>query len=126
EGGAAKATVGDEGGGPASAAEDGGGGLGSGGGVVCESGGSDSGRYYRLDEASGALRFQYGWCVNEPAVERFLERSRVVWQFGAAWSGDLQRDLASTKSVAEGAGTRGVLTFAVTSEGKTIGVLSFS
>src|SRR5207247_1934362 len=76
---------------------------------------------------SGALRFQHGWCVNEPAVDRFLERSRVVWQFGAAWSGDLQRDIrASTKSVAEGAGTRGVLTFAVTSEGKSIGVLAFS
>src|SRR5947199_345021 len=95
--------------------------------VVCESEAWDSGRYYRLEEASGALRFQYGWCVNEPAVDRFLERSRVVWQFGAAWSGDLQRDIrASTKSVAEGAGTRGVLTFAVTSEGKSIGVLAFS
>src|SRR2546426_953068 len=95
--------------------------------VVCESEGWDSGRYYRLEEASGALRFQHGWCVNEPAVDRFLERSRVVWQFGAAWSGDLQRDIrASTKSVAEGAGMRGVLTFAVTSEGKSIGVLAFS
>ncbi len=95
--------------------------------VVCESENWDSGRYYRLEEASGALRFQHGWCVNEPAVDRFLERSRVVWQFGAAWSGDLQRDIrASTKSVAEGAGTRGVLTFAVTSEGKSIGVLAFS
>jgi len=52
--------------------------------VVCDSEGWDSGRYYRLEEASGALRFQYGWCVNEPAVDRFLERSRVVWQFGAA------------------------------------------
>src|SRR5438046_748431 len=95
--------------------------------VVCESENWDSGRYYRLEEASGALRFQHGWCVNEPAVDRFLERSRVVWQFGAAWSGDLQRDIrASTKSVAEAAGTRGVLTFAVTSEGKSIGVLAFS
>src|SRR5439155_10116366 len=110
-----------------SAAEDAEGGLQSAVRVVCESESWDSGRYYRLEEASGALRFQYGWCVNEPAVDRFLERSRVVWQFGAAWSGDLQRDIrASTKSVAEGAGTRGVLTFAVTSEGKSIGVLAFS
>src|SRR5436189_194513 len=109
------------------AAEDAEGGLQSAVHVVCESEGWDSGRYYRLDESSGALRFQHGWCVNEPAVDRFLERSRVVWQFGAAWSGDLQRDIrASTKSVAEGAGMRGVLTFAVTSEGKTIGVLAFS
>src|SRR5438445_2137105 len=110
-----------------SAAEDAESGLQSAVRVVCESEGWDSGRYYRLEEASGALRFQHGWCVNEPAVDRFLERSRVVWQFGAAWSGDLQRDIrASTKSVAEGAGMRGVLTFAVTSEGKTIGVLAFS
>src|SRR6266850_1648836 len=110
-----------------SAAEDAASGLRSAVLVVCESEGWDSGRYYRLDEASGALRFQDGWCVNEPAVDRFLERSRVVWQFGAAWSGDLQRDIrAPTKSPAEGAGMRGVLTFAVTSEGKTIGVLAFS
>jgi diguanylate cyclase (GGDEF)-like protein/PAS domain S-box-containing protein len=110
-----------------SAAEDAASGLRSAVRVVCESEGWDSGRYYRLDEVSGALRFQDGWCVNEPAVDRFLERSRVVWQFGAAWSGDLQRDIrASTKSLAEGAGLRGVLTFAVTSEGKTIGVLAFS
>src|SRR5205807_5733887 len=102
-----------------SAAEDAESGLQSAVRVVCESEGWDSGRYYRLDESSGALRFQHGWCVNEPAVDRFLERSRVVWQFGAAWSGDLQRDIPPpTKPLAEGAGTRGVLTFAVTSEGK--------
>ncbi|HXM81409.1 MAG TPA: diguanylate cyclase [Burkholderiales bacterium] len=109
------------------AAEDAAGGLRAAIRAVCEAEGWDSGRYYRLDEASGALRFQDGWCVTEPAVDRFLERSRVVWQFGAAWSGDLHRDLrAHTKSLADGAGARGVFTFAVISEGRTIGVLAFS
>jgi len=72
-----------------------------------------------LDEASGALRFQDGWCVNEPAGTGSLERSRRGVAVRCCLSGDLQRDIrASTKSLAEGAGLRGVLTFAVTSRAK--------
>lgn len=94
---------------------------------LCESEGWDAGRYFRVDEA-GQLRFQDGWCVNEPGIDHFIERSRVVWQSGkAVWSGDLPRAaVPQTKALGELESMQGAFAFAVLSEGKTIGVLVFS
>jgi diguanylate cyclase (GGDEF)-like protein/PAS domain S-box-containing protein len=85
--------------------------------AMCEVEGWDAGRYFKVEEASGSLQFQDGWCVNAPAVDHFVERSRLVWQSGKAiWSADVPGNAAA----------QGAFAFAVLSEGKTIGVLAFS
>jgi diguanylate cyclase (GGDEF)-like protein/PAS domain S-box-containing protein len=94
--------------------------------ALCESEGWDAGRYFRVDEA-GQLRFQDGWCVNEPAIDHFVERSRLVWQLGkAVWSGDLPRVVPQPQPLGGLDSAQGGFAFAVLSEGKTIGVLVFS
>src|SRR5258706_37813 len=91
--------------------------------ALCEAEGWDSGRYYRL-EADGALRFQDGWCVNQPGVDRFVEGARMVWQSGnAVWSGDVSARGQSRVPVDAG---NGAFAFAVVSDGRAIGVLAFS
>src|SRR5712671_4534562 len=87
----------------------------------------DSGRYFRLDEA-GVLRFQDGWCVNEPGIGHFVEGSRMVWQSGnAVWSGDItQAGRAQPRSSLDGGAAHGAFAFAVVSDGRAIGVLAFS
>jgi diguanylate cyclase (GGDEF)-like protein/PAS domain S-box-containing protein len=96
--------------------------------ALCESEGWDAGRYFRVDQAAGQLRFQDGWCVNEPAIDHFVERSRMVWQSGkAVWSGDIPRAAApQPRPVAALDGQQGAFAFAVVSGGKTIGVLAFT
>jgi diguanylate cyclase (GGDEF)-like protein/PAS domain S-box-containing protein len=84
---------------------------------LCEAEGWDAGRYFRVDPASGQLRFQDGWCVNEPSIDQFVERYRLVWQSGrAVWSDELP----------SAAPTHTAFAFGVVSGGKTIGVLVFS
>ncbi|HEX2200289.1 MAG TPA: diguanylate cyclase [Burkholderiales bacterium] len=81
---------------------------------LCASEGWDTGRYFRVDEAAGGLRFVDGWSVNEPSIDHFVERSRMVWQSGkAVWSGEIET-------------RQGGFAFAVLSGGKAIGVLAFS
>src|SRR5256886_9796416 len=46
--------------------------------AVCEVEGWACGRYFRSDEASGVLRFQDAWCVADPVVRQFVERSRTI------------------------------------------------
>lgn len=93
--------------------------------ALCEAEGFDAGRYFRVDPASGQLRFQDGWCVNEPSIDHFVERSRLVWQSGkAVWSGDLPR--VAPRPVAALDAMQGGFAFAVVSGGKAIGVLVFS
>jgi diguanylate cyclase (GGDEF)-like protein len=82
--------------------------------LLCESESWDTGRYFRVDEAAGGLRFVDGWSLNEPAIDHFVERSRMVWQSGkAVWSGEIET-------------RQGGFAFAVLSGGKAIGVLAFS
>ena len=91
--------------------------------ALCESESWDAGRYFRVDE-TGALRFVDGWCVTEPGIDRFVERSRQVWQSGkAVWSGDIPRP---PKTLADLDAAQGTFAFAVVSEGRPIGVLAFS
>ncbi len=81
---------------------------------LCESEGWDTGRYFRVDEAAGGLRFVDGWSVNEPSIDHFVERSRLVWQSGKpVWSAEIET-------------RQGGFAFAVLSGGKAIGVLAFS
>ncbi len=111
--------------------------------AVCETEGWECGRYFRVDEKAGVLRFADAWSVPDPAVERFIETSREltyrpgvglsgrVWQSGQPlWSTDISKD--SRSSSASGAspsremGVHGTFVFPVVSDGKIIGVLSFA
>ena len=108
--------------------------------AVCEVEGWACGRYFGLDEASGLLRFQDAWCVADPVVRQFVERSRTitlrpgeglsgnVWQSGEPiWSQDTVHDpRVQHKTLWEGSGLRGGFAFAVVAEGSVIGVLTFS
>ena len=108
--------------------------------AVCEVEGWACGRYFRLDEASGLLRFQDAWCAADPVVRQFVERSRTIalrageglsgnaWQSGEPiWSQDTVRDpRVQHKTLWEGSGLHGGFAFAVVAEGSVIGVLTFS
>jgi len=108
--------------------------------AVCEVEGWACGRYFRLDEASGLLRFQDAWCVADPVVRQFVERSRTialrpgeglsgnVWQSGEPiWSQDTVHDpRVQHKTLWEGSGLHGGFAFAVVAGGSVIGVLTFS
>jgi diguanylate cyclase (GGDEF)-like protein/PAS domain S-box-containing protein len=96
--------------------------------ALCEAESWDAGRHYSVDSISGQMQFQDGWCVNEPSIDHFIERSRQVWQSGkAVWSGDLPASaVPQMRSVGPLGSAHGVFAFAVVSGGKTIGVLVFS
>ncbi|HMH16717.1 MAG TPA: EAL domain-containing protein [Burkholderiales bacterium] len=108
---------------------------------VCEIEGWDCGRYFVPDEISGALRVSEAWGVPNPAVERFITVSRGI-EFGPGvglpgrilqsgqplWSRDLETDssVQQLAALARECNIHGTFGFPVISDGKTIGVLSFS
>ena len=94
--------------------------------ALCEAEGWDAGRYFRVDAASGQLRFVDGWCAAEPYIDHFIDRSRTLWQSGKpVWSGEVPRfGGAQPRPIPERA--QGAFAFGVVSGGKTIGVLAFS
>jgi diguanylate cyclase (GGDEF)-like protein/PAS domain S-box-containing protein len=108
--------------------------------AVCEVEGWACGRYFSLEEASGLLRFQDAWCVADPVVQQFVERSRtlslrpgeglsgVVLQTGEPiWSQDMMQDArVQYKALWQDTGLHGGFAFAVSAEGGVIGVLTFS
>jgi len=108
--------------------------------AICEGEGLPCGRYFALDEPAGVLRFAQAWHVSDPDIERFVEGSRsltyepgagltgAVWQSGEPrWTADVQQDpRASARPLAEASGIRGVFAFPALSEGKVLGVLTFS
>jgi diguanylate cyclase (GGDEF)-like protein/PAS domain S-box-containing protein len=92
--------------------------------ALCEAEGWDAGRYFRVEPASGQLRFQDGWCVSEPSIDHFVDRSRLGWQSGkAVWSGGVPRPTAPPAAADR---PQGAFAFGVVSGGKTIGVLALS
>jgi diguanylate cyclase (GGDEF)-like protein/PAS domain S-box-containing protein len=112
--------------------------------AVCETEGWECGRYFRVDDAAGVLRFEESWGVPEPAIQQFLERSNKlshetvykpgvglvgqVWQSGLPlWVADVSNDprVLQAAFTADDA-IHGGFVFPVKLEGKTIGVLSFS
>lgn len=85
--------------------------------AICDIEGWDYGRCWRLDSASGELRFEEGWFAREPATEQFLSRSRLVWEEGKpVWS----------KSPRESPGAFATFAFPAVAQGRTIGLLAFS
>src|SRR5260221_3312621 len=107
---------------------------------ICESQGWACGRHFSLDEAAGMLTFKDAWCIADPVVEQFLQGSReltflpgqglagTVLQTGEpVWSTHAGNDpRVHAKQLSESAGIRGAFAFAIVSEGRRIGVLSFS
>jgi signal transduction histidine kinase/ActR/RegA family two-component response regulator len=112
--------------------------------AVCETEGWDCGRFFRVDEHAKVLRFAEGWGIPDPAVQRFLERSRdlvyqpgtgmsgLAWQKGEPlWTKDVVNDPRSSKEGVKKVGSReigihGVFVFPIISAGEAIGVLNFA
>ena len=108
--------------------------------AVCSTEGWECGRYFRVDDEAGVLRFGEAWGVSEPAIQQFIERSRglvyrpgvgligQVWQSGRPlWVADVTKDARAKRlAFTDDLGIRGSFVFPVISEGKIIGVLAFS
>ncbi len=111
--------------------------------AICETQNWECGRCFLADQKAGVLRFVAAWGVPGPGVERFLAKSRSqtyrageglsgsVWKTGEAlWVSDVTKDPRASGSSRGADGKTSLLggsfVFPVISEGKTIGVLSFS
>jgi len=108
--------------------------------AICETQGWQCGRYFRVDNEAGVLRFTEFWSVPDAMVERFIEGSRDVvfaqgvgltgwvWQSEQPlWVADLSKDpRVHSKGLHRDASTRGAFVFPVMVEGKTVGVLNFN
>jgi PAS domain S-box-containing protein len=108
--------------------------------AVCETQGWQCGRYFRVDNKAGVLRFAEFWSVPDAMVERFIDGSRDVvfaqgvgltgwvWQSGQPlWVADLSKDpRVHSKGLHRDASSRGAFVFPVMVEGKTVGVLGFN
>jgi len=106
--------------------------------AVCQVEGWACGRFFRVEGEE--LRFQAAWMVPDSGFEDFVMRSAEVtyrsgagiagraWANGeAVWAQDVQDDdRTMTKMAASDISLGGVFAFPVLSEGRTIGVLSFS
>ena len=107
--------------------------------AICEAQGWDYGRYWKLDEAAGVLRFGGAWSIPDPGIQCYLEESReLTFAPGVAIVGEVLRtgepalvpDLAKDgrlqqQALAERAGLRGACNFAVSAQGRTVGVFAF-
>jgi diguanylate cyclase (GGDEF)-like protein/PAS domain S-box-containing protein len=108
--------------------------------AVCESQGWECGRYYHADEKGTALRFREAWGIADPAIERYIARSREVsfslegeavssksrvWHTGEPlWTSEMSRRHGLAKATLGTA--RDAFAFAVSADGKAIGVFSFT
>jgi diguanylate cyclase (GGDEF)-like protein/PAS domain S-box-containing protein len=106
----------------------------------CESEGWAGGRYWRLDEDAGVLRFGAGWGPAGSAIERHNAASREVvyrpgagyvgrvWQSGEPlWIADVEKDGRSQRTdIASELRNRSIFLFPVALLGKTIGVVAFN
>jgi len=108
--------------------------------TVCEAQGWECGRFFRVDDEAGALRFAEAWSKPGPQFDLYIERSRKVayipgvglagkvWQSGEPmWVADITRDARVwQQAIAIEAGMHGAFVFPVNSGGKMIGVLAFN
>jgi PAS domain S-box-containing protein len=97
--------------------------------VVCEALDWDCGRFFRVDEETGTMRFAEFWAKPGPQFDLYIERSRkvtydpgigllgVVWKTGEPlWVADVARDpRASRKTIASEAGMHSAFVFPVNS-----------
>src|SRR3990172_408325 len=106
---------------------------------VCETQGWECGRYFRVDDEAGVLRFEEFWSIPDADLDEFIARSRAisytpgvglmgrVWQSGEPlWVPDIATDPRSRQRMAPAAGLRGAFLFPLVAEGKVIGVLGFN
>ncbi len=108
--------------------------------AICEKESWECGRYWRVDEKAGVLRFGEAWSVPGSKFDEFLEQWRAVvyrpgeglagkaWQSGEPqWAADITQDARlEQKLLALRSGMRGVFAFPVISGGNPIGVLVFN
>ncbi|MGC2518185.1 MAG: PAS domain S-box protein [Burkholderiales bacterium] len=112
--------------------------------ALCETERWDLGRYFRLDESAGVLRFQEFWGIPGAAIDQIVAGSRDltyapgvgfagwVWQSGQPlWIADISKDARVDTRVVQtalvrAAGMRGAFVFPIVSEGKTLGVFAFN
>jgi diguanylate cyclase (GGDEF)-like protein/PAS domain S-box-containing protein len=112
--------------------------------AVCEAEDWACGRSFRVEDrgpdGGAQLRFQDAWSIAQPEFEHFIERSRAlsylpgeglvgrVLQAGEPlWTADGRVDArVRERTLYQGTGIRGTFAFAAVSEGRTVGVLSFS
>jgi diguanylate cyclase (GGDEF)-like protein/PAS domain S-box-containing protein len=108
--------------------------------AICESETWECGRYFAPDEKAGALRLAEAWGVPGEAVARFVAGSREityaagvglagqVWQSAKPlWASDIFKDARVAQSkLARDTGMHGAFVFPITSEGKVVGVLTFT
>jgi diguanylate cyclase (GGDEF)-like protein/PAS domain S-box-containing protein len=108
--------------------------------TVCEAEDWECGRFFRVDDEAGALRFAEAWSKPGPQFDLYIERSRKlayipgvglagkVWQSGEPmWVADITRDARVwQQAIAIEAGMHGAFVFPVNSGGKMIGVLAFN
>jgi PAS domain S-box-containing protein len=108
--------------------------------AVCETLDWDCGRYFRLDQSAGVLRFVESWGVPTAVVGQFLEKSRgMVFRLGAGLAGRVCRSgqplwIPNSKrgaglapmALAPETGENGAYVLPVTTDDKVIGVLAFS
>ena len=108
--------------------------------AICQAEGWECGRYLRPDPDGAAMRQVEEWGIDEPAVQRFLERARgiahrpglgltgIVWQSGEpTWVADASKDpRALLRAMTSELTFRGAFHFPVKSRGRTIGVLGFN
>ena len=107
--------------------------------AVCEAQAWQCGRYFRADEQTGVFRFAESWHVASAEIDRFIQYSAeqsfapgrgIVGIAGSGepvWVADLAEDpRVVSKRLATEHGMRGAFMFPVASEGRTIGVLSFT
>jgi diguanylate cyclase (GGDEF)-like protein/PAS domain S-box-containing protein len=108
--------------------------------AICETEDWECGRYFRVDEKTGVLRFAEAWSVPGEAIERFIAGSRELtyaagtglagraWQTGQpVWAADITKDgRVAQVTLARETGMHGAFVFPVMSEGKVIGVFAFN
>ena len=108
--------------------------------AICESEGWECGRYWRVDEQAGVLRFAEAWSEPHPAILEFIAAKRDAvygrgvglagraWQTGQpTWVADIKKDTRSLKAaITLETGMRGAFHFPVMAGGRTVGVLAFN
>ena len=108
--------------------------------AICESEGWDCGRYLRPEPGGAAMRQVEAWGIDDPAVQRFLERARhIEHRAGVGLSGEVLRSgeplwvadassdrRAHLRGMTPELALRGAFVFPVKADGATIAVVSFN
>src|SRR5689334_19898659 len=95
--------------------------------LICELEGWDTGRCFRVDEATGEMGLLVGWYAREQAIEQLLKGTRVLWQAGKpVWSTELPRPAGAPPRRPERGAKFATLAFPIQSQGRAVAMLAFS